>query len=240
MTSLATVLLLGLALFAGSFVQSSIGFGMAIVAAPFVVLAAPELMPGALLVTTLSLPVVTLAHGPRDIAWHPLGWALAARLVTMPLGVAAVAMLSTRLISALVGVLILITAVASVTTLDIRPTRGAAVAAGAVAGVSGTAASIGGPFLALMLQRESPARQRASLAVFLAVGGLMALAGLAVAGQFHWQQARAGLTWLPFIAAGYAAAAPARAHLDQGRMQRVVAAFCVVASLSVIARALFS
>ncbi|XVX21948.1 TSUP family transporter [Actinomycetota bacterium] len=160
MTSLTTVLLLGLALFAGSFVQSSIGFGMAIVAAPFVVLAAPELMPGALLVTTLSLPLVTLAHGPRDIAWRPLGWALFARLLTMPLGVAAVAMLSTRLISALVGVLILITAVASVTTLDIRPTRGAALAAGAVAGVSGTAASIGGPFLAFVLQRESPWRQR--------------------------------------------------------------------------------
>lgn len=41
-----TVLPLGLALLVGAFVQSSIGFGMAVVAAPFLVVLAPELMPG--------------------------------------------------------------------------------------------------------------------------------------------------------------------------------------------------
>ena len=79
------VLLLGLALLAGAFVQSSIGFGMAVVAAPFIIVVIPELMPGALLVTSFSLPVVQLAHGPRDIAWRPLGWALGARLLVTPL-----------------------------------------------------------------------------------------------------------------------------------------------------------
>ena len=36
------VLLLGLALLAGAFVQSSIGFGMAVVAAPFIIVFAPS------------------------------------------------------------------------------------------------------------------------------------------------------------------------------------------------------
>lgn len=234
------VLLLGLALFAGAFVQSSIGFGMAVVAAPFLVLFAPALMPGALLVTSLSLPVVQLAHGPRDVEWRSLSWALAARLLVMPLGVAAVALLSVRAISVVTGVLILLTVVASVSALDVRTTPVSSAVAGAIAGFSGTAASIGGPFFALVLQHERPTRLRATLSVFFLVGAAMAVAGLSVAGQFTTDQLVAGLAWIPFMALGYAAAAPARARLDHDRLRRAVLAFCVLASVSVIVRALVS
>jgi uncharacterized membrane protein YfcA len=234
----STVLLLGLTLLAGAFVQSSIGFGMAVVAAPFIVVVAPELMPGALLVTSFSLPVVQLIHGPASIAWRPLGWALAARLLVTPLGVAAVALLSVRAISVVTGVLILVTVVASVTALDLRATPGNAAAAGAVAGFSGTAASIGGPFLALVLQHERPDRLRATLSAFFLAGALMAVAGLTVAGEFTRHQLWAGLAWVPFIGLGYAVAGPLRARLDRDRLRAAVLAFCAVAGLSVIVRAL--
>lgn len=233
-----TVLLLGFALMAGAFVQSSISFGMAVVAAPFIIVAAPDLMPGSLLVTSFSLPVVQLVHGARDIAWRPLSWALAARLLVMPLGVAAVALLSVRAISVVVGVLILLTVAASLSTLDLRPTPRNSAGAGAIAGFSGTAASIGGPFLALVLQHERPQRLRATMALFFLVGATMAVAGLLVAGEFTLDQLWAGLAWIPFMAAGYAVAAPLRARLDPLRLRRAVLAFCVVAGISVIVRAL--
>ncbi|HBO54684.1 MAG TPA: sulfite transporter TauE/SafE, partial [Janibacter terrae] len=86
-----TILALGLVVLCGSFVQSSIGFGIAVVSAPFVVVLRPELMPVALLVCSFVLPVVQLASGPRDIAWRPLGWAVAARVVATPIGVLVVA-----------------------------------------------------------------------------------------------------------------------------------------------------
>ena len=235
-----TVLLLGIALMAGAFVQSSISFGMAVVAAPFIIVVAPDLMPGSLLVTSFSLPVVQLVHGGRDIAWRPLSWALAARLLVMPLGVAAVALLSVRAISVVVGVLILLTVAASVSALDLRPTPRNAALAGAVAGVAGTAASIGGPYLALVLQHERPERLRATMAAFFLVGTSMALVGLTVAGEFTLEQLLAGLVWVPFTALGYAVAAPARARLDRDRLRRTVLAFCVVAGVSVIVRALVS
>ena len=235
-----TVLLLGLALLVGAFVQSSIGFGMAVVAAPFLVVATPELMPGALLVANFGLPVVQLLHGARDIAWRPLGWALAARLALTPVGVVIVAVLSVRAISVVVGVLILATVAASVSTLDLRPTARNAAAAGAIAGVAGTAASIGGPYLALVLQHERPERLRATMAAFFLVGTAMAIVGLTAAGEFTREQLLSGLVWVPFTALGYAAAAPARARLDRERLRRVVLAFCVVAGASVIVRALVS
>jgi len=234
------VLLLGAALFAGAFVQSSIGFGMAVVAAPFVVVAAPELMPGSLLVTSFALPVVQLTHGARDIAWLPLGWALGARALLTPIGVLLVAQLSVRAISVVVGVLILVTVAASVSRLDVRATRPNAAMAGAVAGVSGTAASIGGPFLALVLQHERPERLRATMSAFFLVGTVMAIGGLTLAGQFTRHQLLSGLVWLPFLGLGYAAAAPARARLDRELLRRVVLVFCAVAGASVIVGALMS
>lgn len=161
-----TALLLGLAVLVGALVQSSIGFGMAVVAAPFVVVAAPELMPAAVLLTSFSLPVVQLTLGERDIDWRLLGWVLAARLLLTPVGVLAVALLSPSAIAVGVGLLILLVVALSVRTIDIRPTVRGAVVAGAISGVTGTAASIGGPFMALVLQHERPERVRATLAAF--------------------------------------------------------------------------
>ena len=129
------VLPLGLALFAGAFVQSSIGFGMALVAAPFVVVLAPELMPGALLVTSFSLPVVQLAHAPADIAWRPLGIALGGRALLTPVGVAVVALMSVQAISVLVGLLVLLSVAASVWAIEMRATDRNAAVAGALAGI---------------------------------------------------------------------------------------------------------
>lgn len=119
----ATVLALGLAVLAGSVVQSSVGFGLAVVAAPFVIVLAPDLMPGALILAVVAL---------------------------------------------------------SLRTIDLRATRGSAVVAGGVSGVTGTAAAIGGPFMAMVLQHEAPTRLRSTLAVFFTAGSILGLGALAV------------------------------------------------------------
>ncbi|MFW5469487.1 TSUP family transporter [Knoellia sp. CPCC 206435] len=232
------VLGLGAALVAGAFVQSSIGFGLAVVAAPFVVVLAPELMPGALLVASFSLPVAQLLLAPVDISWRPLGWALVARLVLTPVGVVAVAFLSVRSLSVAVAVLILVTVAASLTTVEIRMTSRNAAIAGAVAGVSGTATSIGGPFLALVLQHERPERVRSTLAAFFVAGAVMAIGSLSVAGEFTRAQLLAGLVWLPFVAIGYAVAAPLRRHLRTEHLRRGVLSFSALAGASILLRAL--
>lgn len=232
------VLGLGATLCAGAFVQSSIGFGMSIVAAPFVVVFAPELMPGALLVTSFSLPIVQLTHAPVDIAWRSLSWALLGRLLLTPVGVAVVALLSVRAISVVVAVLILLTVATSLTTIRIRNTPVNAGGAGALAGVSGTATSIGGPFLALVLQHEKPERLRATLAAFFLVGSVVSAAGLAVAGEFTRQQLLSGLAWVPFVLLGYAVAAPLRSRLSHERLRHAVLAFSALAGVSIIVRAL--
>lgn len=231
------VLALGLAVLAGGVVQSTIGFGMAVVAAPIVVLLAPELMPASLLVPSLALPVLQLVRGARDVAWHPLGWALGARTLMTPVGVAVVAIVSARAIAALVGVLILVTVALSVRAIDLRSTPANAAVAGAVSGVSGTAAAIGGPFLALVLQHERPERVRSTLAVFFVAGSLLGLGGLAIGGELTAEQLTAGLVWVPFAVLGYVLSTPLRRRVDHVRFRRAVLVFCVLASVVVIVRA---
>lgn len=229
---------LGLVVAAGAFVQSSIGFGIAVVSAPFVVVLRPDLMPTSMLVCAFVLPVLQLASGPREISWRPLGWAVAARLIATPLGVWLVASTSADAIALAVGILILVTVIASVAVIDIRLTRGSAMGAGAISGVSGTAASIGGPFFALVLRHEPPDRLRATLAVFFIAGSTMAVVGLALAGAATWDQIRAGAMWAPFVLLGHLIAGPVRRRLPAAAVRRGVLIFCVVASVSVIVRTL--
>lgn len=229
---------LGLVVAVGAFVQSSIGFGIAVVSAPFVVVLRPDLMPTSMLVCAFVLPVLQLASGPREILWRPLGWAVGARLVATPLGVWLVASTSTDAIALAVGILILVTVIASVVAVDIRLTRGSAMGAGAISGVSGTAASIGGPFFALVLRHEPPDRLRATLAVFFIAGSVMAVAGLSLAGAATSEQIRAGLMWTPFVLLGHVVAGPVRQRLPAAAVRKGVLLFCVVASVSVIARTL--
>ncbi|WP_404348075.1 sulfite exporter TauE/SafE family protein [Phycicoccus jejuensis] len=239
MTPLVLVAL-GLSVLAGALVQSVVGFGMSVVAAPLVVLLAPDLMPVALLLPSITLPVLQLSHGVRDLARGPLALALVARAVLTPAGVAVAAWFSPRAIAALVGALILVTVALSVRAVDLRPTRANTLVAGAVSGVSGTAAAIGGPFLALVLQHERPERVRSTLAAFFLVGSGMAVAGLALGGEVHRDQVLAGLALIPFALVGYALAVPVRRRVDPERFRRLVLGFCVVAGLVVIARAVLA
>lgn len=232
-----TLLTLGLVVLLGSMVQSTIGFGIAVVGAPVVVVVRPDLMPASLLICVFVLPLAQLLTGPRDIAWRPLGWALGARLLATPLGVLVVAATTPDVIALAVGVLILVTVLASVTAVDLRPSAPNAAAAGAITGVSATAASIGGPFLALVLQHERPQRLRATLAGFFLVGSAIAVGGLAVVGQVDRTDVVAGLTWVPFVLVGHLLARPMLSRIPATAVRRGVLTFCVIASVGVIARA---
>ena len=134
--------------------------------------------------------------------------------------------------------MILLVVAVSLTPLSVRATVPNALGAGAVSGVAGTAASIGGPFFALVLQQERPERIRSTLAAFFVLGSLTSLGALAVAGELDRTQLTAGLVWVPFLILGVWLGRPLRHVVSPQRMRRAVLTFCTVASLVVIARAL--
>jgi uncharacterized protein len=76
--------------------------------------------------------------------------------------------------------------------------------------------------------------------VFFIAGSLLGLGGLFLGGVLARDQVLAGLVWVPFGLLGYALSAPVRARIDAEKFRRVVLGFCVLASITVIARALLA
>lgn len=237
-TPVAAVLAAGAVVFAGSLVQGAAGFGLALVAAPLLALIDPSLVPAPLLALTTVHAVAALVRERGDVDWRGVGWAMLGRVPGTAAGVAIVVVLPPRAFAVVLAVVVLVCAALSATRLRVRPTRGLLLAAGAVSGVSGTAASIGGPPVALLYQSESGPRIRSTLAAYFALGTVLSLAGLAVGGAVTVDALLHGALLVPFLAAGFLASGPARRVLDRGGTRPAVIILSAVSALVLLVQAL--
>jgi uncharacterized membrane protein YfcA len=156
-----------------------------------------------------------------------------------PLGVLVVSWLSAATIGLVVGIGVLVALALTAWRFDVRPSRANLALAGAVAGVSSTAAGIAGPPAAIVLQRTQGARLRATLAAFFLIGASTSLVALAVGGQLSERQLGYGVVWIPCVAAGFALAVPLQNRLAARTLRSVVLTLSAVWALAVIARVLF-
>jgi len=230
------LLLGGLSIVIAALVQGTLGLGLSLVAAPVVALLDPSLMPGGMLVLGMVMPAMTLAHEWRHVAWNQASWLTGARVVTTPLGVLVLGWLSARAIGAVVGVVVLAAVCLTAWRLEVRATRRNLVIAGAVAGVSATAASIGGPPAAVVLQHEQGSRLRATLAAFFLIGSIVSLAALAIGGQLTGHQLLYGATWPASLAVGFGLAVPLQKRLRGPRLRQAVLLLAALSSVAVILR----
>ncbi|GLZ12511.1 permease [Actinomadura sp. NBRC 104425] len=236
MPDLDFLLVGGLAALLGAIVQSSVGLGVGLVATPVVTLLFPSMMPGAILVAAVVLPVATLVREMRHADLRGLGWAFGGRLAGTPLGVWVVAVVPVDALGALIGAVVLAALAASAWSGAVPRNPATLTTAGLLAGATGTASAIGGPPIALLYQREDGPRVRATLSVFFTVGALLSLATLAAAGQLPQEQVVAGLALTPFVLTGFAVAGPLRRYLDDGRMRYAVTVVVGLSALSLIVR----
>jgi uncharacterized membrane protein YfcA len=209
----------GGAVLIGAAVQSSVGMGLGLVAAPVVTLLEPSLMPGTVLITTAILPVMTLASEYRHVDLRGIGWALAGRIVGVAGGVWVVTVLSARTLGIAVGAMVLVAIAVTLSKVHVRATRATLGAAGVISGVSGTATSIGGPPMAIVYQNEPGPRVRSSLSLYFIVGVTVSLIALRSSGHLGRDVILTGLGLVPFILIGFLLARPLRQHVD-GRILR--------------------
>ncbi|MFG1858231.1 sulfite exporter TauE/SafE family protein [Actinomadura geliboluensis] len=222
----------GLAALAGAIVQGSVGLGVGLVATPVVTLLYPSLMPGAILVVALVLPLATLAREVGHVDSRGLGWAFGGRLAGTPFGVWLVAAVPARVLGVVIGTVVLAALAMTAGSREVPRNRRTLAAAGVVSGTTGTASGIGGPPLALLYQRESGPRVRATLALYFAGGTLLSLVVLGATGHLPARQVVAGAALLPFVLAGFLAAGPLRRRLDAGRLR--LALLIVVGTSAVV------
>ncbi|MEJ8281600.1 sulfite exporter TauE/SafE family protein [Pseudonocardia spirodelae] len=233
------LLVAGLVVAVGALVQGAVGFGMALVATPLLALIDPSWVPVPVLVVATAIGFAGWWRERDGTDWPGVGWALLGRLPGTALGTYLVVTLSPRVFTVTVALIVLVCVLVSFAPVRVRPAPPALLGAGVVAGVSGTAAAIGGPPVALLYQHESGPRIRATLAAFFLVGTAVSLAGLGLGGAVDAAGLLHGLLLLPFLLVGFLASGPARPLVDRGATRPAVLGLSALAALGLLAQGLF-
>lgn len=228
----------GLVLLVGALVQGTVGYGMNLVAAPVLALIDPALVPVPLLLVSSVHALLAAAREYRHTDWSGVGWAMVGRMPGTALGVLAVALLPARPFSVVVGASVLVCVALSLISWHPQPTPRALVIGGIAGGTFGTAATIGGPPIALVYQHAKGPTIRATMAVYFAVGSLFSVAALAVGGQVHADPLAKAALLMPFLVAGFALSGPLRRVLDAGWTRSAVLAVASGSAVLLVARGL--
>ncbi len=235
---LSVLALAALSVLVGAVAQGTIGLGVGLMAAPVVAMLDPTLMPGGVLILGFVMPFLTLVNEWRYVNWRDAGWLIGSRTLTTPLGVLLLAWVPASAIGAVVGTGVLLAVGLTVWRLDVGVTRRNLAIAGAVGGVSGTAASIAGPPAAIVLQDEHGPRLRATLAAFFCAGSAVSLAALSAGGRLTARQIEYGVSWIPALVVGFALAVPLQRRLHGPRLRAAVLTLAALSAVAAILKAL--
>jgi uncharacterized membrane protein YfcA len=234
------ILAAGLVVAFGALVQGAVGYGMALVAAPLLALVDPSLVPVPLLLLTSVHAVLAVVRDGRRADWSGIGWAMLGRLPGTGLGVLAVVALSQRVFSFLVGLSVLACVVLSLLTWRPRPRPSSLLLAGLASGAGGTAASIGGPPIALLYQDAEGPRVRGTIGGYFVLGSVTSIIALGAAGQVTGESLASAALLAPFILVGFALSGPAHRVLDNGWTRRAVLAVAAASAVLLIGRVVLS
>lgn len=221
-------------------VQASIGFAYALLAAPMLQLVSPELVPGPVLVSSLALSGLTAWRERGSIDRPGVGLALIGRLPGALLAVAAIGWLPAKTYDVLFGSMVLVAVLISLWGKGVQPTRPALLTAGFASGFMGTLTSVGGPPIALVYQHAAGPKLRATLNAYFALGCILSITVLAIAGQFGLKHAVMGMALLPAIGLGFYLSRFTRDRFDGARLRPGVLWLAALSSLAVVIKALLA
>ena len=222
----------------GSVLQGSVGFGLAVVAAPLLLLIDPVWVPGPMLLAAVFLTLlIALRH--RE---HILGGDVALGAVGRALGMIpaayAIGVVPGHIYDLLFAVIVLLAVVLSGSGLHIARTPSNVLVAGILSGVSGTISAIGGPPMALVYQHERGPLARGTMSLIFLVGTWISIAGLWWVGRFGRDELILGLLLMPAILVGFAISHFTARWLDRRHTRPAILALSALSALIILARAL--
>ncbi|MET8866447.1 sulfite exporter TauE/SafE family protein [Nonomuraea sp. NPDC004580] len=241
MANVALVLIVGgLAVFVGAIVQGAVGFGLGLVAAPLLTLLAPDLMPGAVQVVNMTLPLFTLAVEWRRVDWRGLGFAVLGRLPGSALGAVIVVYVSVYMRSVFVAVMVLVAVALTARALSVPRNAATITSAGFVSGITGTATGIGGPPIALVYQHAKGPQIRATLAMFFFLSAVQSLAILALVDELPSAALMVGGALIVPMLLGFLVSGPLRRYLDGGKVRTAVLVVAAASAVGLIVQNVLS
>lgn len=222
----------------GSIIQGSIGFGMAALTAPILLLVNPIFVPGPIMLPGVLL-VSLLAYRERKSVVMPevvigvLGYMLGA----IP-AVCAISKLPESSYQLLFATLVILGVGVSLAGWRFALTPHNLFGAAVFSGFAGTAAGIGGPFVALVYQYEKGPRIRGTMSTIFAIGTVVALVGLHWSGHFGIREILLGMWLIPGVILGFFVSQFTNPFIDKAHTRPAVLAISLMAAIAIFVRVL--
>jgi len=232
-------LIIATTIMAASTVQGVVGFGSNLLAVPVVALIVPAALPGAMVIPGVPM-AVAMAVGERDrIDWRGSRFILLGRIPGTALGVAVVALVSSRVLAVVIGGFVIVAVATSILAAHLHPgvTPITAAATGVATGLTGTAAAIDGPPLALLYQHDPPPVFRSTLATQFAIGTAFTLTGLLLGGQLRAWQLLLGVSLMPSFLLGFGLSLVIRPRVGTRNVRPAVLTIAALTGVAAILRA---
>ncbi len=222
----------------GSLVQGTIGFGLNLLAAPFIALVLPEALPVTLVLVAWPVGGVAALREHHALDRRALPWLLVGAVPGTLVGLAIVTQASADDLAIIVGAVTVLGVALSVVSPPIHVGPGSAGVAGFVSNVTGTAAAVGGPPVALLYQHHGGPTVRATLGVFFVTSATLSVTGYALTGEITEDRVLLALALLPAMFAGLWASKHFHDLVDTRWLRPAVLTMCAIAGTAAIVRGL--
>lgn len=228
-----------LAVVAGAVVQGISGIGGGFITVPFLAMISVSLVPGPVVVGSMSIAGIMAWRERRHIDVNNLGWISAGTVCGAALGAWFLSGVPTDQLGLLFGGMILVAVIITALGLHVPPNKLNSTVSGLGVGAMGAMAGIGAPILAVLYQRETAARIRSTLGVMHFVCSTLIGGALAVFGRLGLAELGYALLLVPGYIIGYALSQRLSRHFDQGATRYIVLGLSTAAALSLVYRNLF-
>lgn len=236
----ASYCILAVAVLLASALQSSIGFGIGMFAAPIVALIEPALIPGTLIMIATLVTLIVVVREREAIDLRGTGWALLGRVPGTIAGAILLASLPERGVAIMLAAVVLGGVILTSVGWIPAARRRNVVLAGAASGVLGTATAIGGPPMALVWQRSTGAQLRGTMSGFFLIGSLLSLVMLGFTGAIDQRTWWGFAVLAPGAVVGYLLSNVLNRHLNPKRLRWLAIAVSAAGAILLIARELLT
>ncbi len=220
----------------GAVVQSTIGIGLGLLAAPVLAIADRDFVPAVIVIIVFPLTLMVVAREHRAVDRRGVGFALIGRVPGVAIGAAAVTVAGPKALALLVGGSVLLAVLTSLTKVRFRTTPPALVTAGLASGFAGTATGIGGPPMALTYQHQDPAVMRSTISAFFAVGTLLSIGALMISGELGTRQWQLSLLVLPAVGLGFLTSQVFARRLRSDRLRPMILVLCTASAIALLVK----
>ena len=237
--NLYQVLLVIIIMTAGTTLQSTVGFGLGLMAGPLLILIDRHYVPGPMLFTALILTFAMAWRERHAIDLGGIKYSVMGRIISTPPAAIAVGLVSATTYDIVFGCLILLAVGMSLVHSNIKPTGRNVFLAGIASGVMSTICATGGPPMALVYQNARGPQLRSTLAGLFFVGCLISLLALSLVGKFVITDIfRSGIMIIGVLI-GLTISRPLINVLDRNSVRPYILGVCTISALVVLGRALF-